>query len=749
MFKFIADRSIGFKIGLLPVLPLILIIVTNSVALNRDYQLFKSSDFTQDVLAYTPAITDLVHELQIERGLSVGFIESNGLVFGDEIIASRAASDAVLARFLTTIPALTGSEFSQLRSHIHEVINQLPTVRDEIDGKTLRSGQAERFFTLIISDLLAMVKSVVLLVEEADTLRAFEAFLAVLEAKEHAGLERAAGSAGFAAGKFDLETYERFSRLNAIQTSYLETFRLNAHPRDIVFLDQRLTGSVTDEVEVLRQQAYSSPFGADISQVSARQWFEASTNRIEALKDVEDKMALGLFEFAAGATAELKSAFMTRLVLSIGVIALTVLISILVYMSVVPPIHRVVRAMNIDPLDDRPEGADANEGALDDVLQKDEIGQLARSLNEFKTRLRVSQQAEQVHIVRERALITEVKLLSDLNEWLQSSTSLDELFEMTSKFMQRMLPNCKGSVYVYSNSRDVLDGVCTWNDASLHAHIKPDDCWSLRRGRSYTYQSGEIKFSCEHTKPHNDETYTCLPILAHGETVGLIHLTPCEGVSEEDFLANFKLAQAAAEQISLAIANGKMRDQLRQQSIQDPLTGLFNRRHFIDMLRHQVERSSRTGEVFCLASVDVDHFKKFNDNHGHDAGDMVLRAVGSTLERMCVGQELPCRIGGEEFMVLMPGSTAEAAEAQANALRKSINEITVNYGGKTLPKISISVGIAVYPVHGNIPQELMNVADEALYASKGKGRDCVTIAGHQKSPEVVDFEAVRAEMEEL
>lgn len=360
--------------------------------------------------------------------------------------------------------------------------------------------------------------------------------------------------------------------------------------------------------------------------------------------------------------------------------------------------------------------------------RKDEIGDIGRAFNVFKEQMLALQAQEKHENLRQQALNREIKLLSELNEWLQSSNSLDELFKMVSRFMGMLLPDCSGALYVYSNSRDVLDGACSWNGARLDAHIRPDTCWGLRRGRTYVYGDSVVSFACDHVEAHDEASYICVPILAHGETVGLMHLTPAENVRSAVFLKQRKLAQMAAEQISLAIANTRMRDELHSQSIRDPLTGLYNRRHFTDTLRKNINSSSHDGHPVSLVSIDVDHFKKFNDNHGHDAGDMVLRAVGTVLQEACDGEQLPCRLGGEEFMALLPRTSQDAAVKIAEKLRRAVEAISVRYGEKTLPHITISLGVATYPKHGSMPVELMKSADDALYASKAGGRNRVTIA---------------------
>ncbi|NOD48318.1 diguanylate cyclase [Ruegeria sp. HKCCD5849] len=329
-------------------------------------------------------------------------------------------------------------------------------------------------------------------------------------------------------------------------------------------------------------------------------------------------------------------------------------------------------------------------------------------------------------------LAREVRLLGELNEWLQSSRSLDELFDMVSRFMTHILPEAEGSVYVYSNSRDVLDGCASWNGGTHKSHIHPEGCWGLRRGRTYEFGASEIDFVCEHAEPHDGRPYFCFPILAHGETVGLLHLRALAG-RDACFHKSRKLAQLCAEQISMAIANVRMRDQLHDQSVRDPLTGLFNRRHLTETLRKSISRSQKTGAALSLIAVDVDHFKKFNDTHGHDAGDMVLRAVGAALEQGCDRDEVACRIGGEEFMLILPDNTPEDAVTRAEQLRQAVEAVTVRYGEKALPRITISVGVAHYPKHGTMPQDLMRAADDALYAANDKGRNQVEVASETQN----------------
>ncbi|HEX4617899.1 MAG TPA: diguanylate cyclase [Stellaceae bacterium] len=355
----------------------------------------------------------------------------------------------------------------------------------------------------------------------------------------------------------------------------------------------------------------------------------------------------------------------------------------------------------------------------------DELAEMARAVEVFHTTL-----------VERQKHNRETRLLSDLNEWLQSCNSLGELYQMVAEFLGRLLPGCAGRLYIYANSRDVLESAKAWNGGKMMPAMHPDDCWGLRRGRPYTFGENEIDFRCSHIDPSVQTEYCCIPILAHGETIGLLNLEfQCDSGSDgekpnkEANAEQRRLGLVCAEQISLAIANVKLRDQLRDQSIRDVLTGLFNRRYMLETCRREFSRAARASQSISILSIDVDHFKKYNDNHGHDAGDMVLRAVGNCLENLFRNEDIPCRFGGEEFVVILPGADADAALRRAEQLRSKVEDIVVRYLEKNLPRITVSVGVAVFPEAGDNPQAVLKAADEALYRAKEKGRNRVELSG--------------------
>lgn len=333
---------------------------------------------------------------------------------------------------------------------------------------------------------------------------------------------------------------------------------------------------------------------------------------------------------------------------------------------------------------------------------------------------------EVLHEVRARQ--REGTLLAHLDEWLQSCKSLTELYDIVTTFMRKVLPGTRGQLFIYSNSRDVLEVACTWNCESSQDNVAPDSCWALRRGRSYTYDPDELCFTCDHvTDAHDNDRiaglYLCVPIVAHGDTVGLLHLEFDADCPNPEIIDAPAFTTRCGEHISMAIANVKLRDELQDQSTRDPLTGLFNRRYFMNALGRELSQTAAKQGNFALMSVDADRFKIFNDEHGHDAGDVVLEAIAEKMLALDAEGAVVCRIGGEEFSILLPACDRTKANSVAEELCQSIAEMRVKYIGGPLPKVTVSAGIAVYLTHGTQAKELIKAADLALYAAKAAGRD--------------------------
>jgi diguanylate cyclase (GGDEF)-like protein len=186
-------------------------------------------------------------------------------------------------------------------------------------------------------------------------------------------------------------------------------------------------------------------------------------------------------------------------------------------------------------------------------------------------------------------------------------------------------------------------------------------------------------------------------------------------------------ANAVAERVSLALANLKLRELLRNQSIRDPLTGLYNRRYLEESLNRELHRANRTGRNVSLVMLDLDHFKHFNDTFGHQVGDILLKEIAGVIKNRVRAGDLACRYGGEEFSLILAEVGTEGAHKCVEGVREAIKHLSLHNRGQTLGTVTVSAGIAAYPTHGDTSEDLIHAADEALYQAKKAGRDCIFV----------------------
>jgi diguanylate cyclase (GGDEF)-like protein len=324
--------------------------------------------------------------------------------------------------------------------------------------------------------------------------------------------------------------------------------------------------------------------------------------------------------------------------------------------------------------------------------------------------------------------------LSLMTSLLHACFALEEASTIISHFARQLFPNQAGTLYVFRSSRNLLELSMTWGEnEDKETMFAPDQCWGLRQGQMYTALDSQRSIRCGHV--HHDRPYACLPLMAHGEVLALVHVTPNPGAMSDREIpnTNYALLRVFIEPIALALSNLKLRDTLRQQSIRDPLTGLFNRRYLEEMLAIEIQRAKRNDSPFSVIMLDLDHFKLFNDTHGHEAGDAVLQIFGSFLQRHIRGGDIACRYGGEEFTLILPGTALEVGQQRAEQLCKEIRELNIDFKKQILGPLTLSVGVASFPNHGDRGEMVLQSADRALYQAKSDGRDRVVVALSDKS----------------
>lgn len=324
----------------------------------------------------------------------------------------------------------------------------------------------------------------------------------------------------------------------------------------------------------------------------------------------------------------------------------------------------------------------------------------------------------------------EITLRNELSDLLHSCIDMDEAGAVIAHFLPLLFPGASGAAYLHRANSDTLSALVRWGGAETAAALKLTDCWALRRGKLHVMtDAGEAPW-CNHVTAPIAGFALCVPFGTHGEAFGLLHLAcPCACVVGSATTAEEGLlAEALAAQIGMALANLRLRTTLHEQSIRDALTGLFNRRYLEESLDRELARAVRERRGLAVLMLDVDHFKRFNDDYGHEAGDAVLRALGRVLSDNARAGDLPCRFGGEEFTVVLPGATLESAREWGERLMARVRLQEARTGGQPLPGITVSLGLALYPEHGNDRETLLQAADLALYDAKHAGRDRLAIS---------------------
>jgi diguanylate cyclase (GGDEF)-like protein/PAS domain S-box-containing protein len=351
-------------------------------------------------------------------------------------------------------------------------------------------------------------------------------------------------------------------------------------------------------------------------------------------------------------------------------------------------------------------------------------------------------------LVKELELRTkQMTSLNEMGSLLVCSGTVKEACAVVADSLQRLFPDApSGALYLFRSSRDLIEAAVRWGKKDVLAPtFPPDACWSLRRGQPHWTGHPGSGIACQHLTQSSTSECLCVPMVAQGNTVGVLHLEfesaaelPRDSGRESFRESRQQLAVSAASQIALSLASLQLRETLREQAVRDPLTLLFNRRFLEESLEREIQLAARKKQSIAVLFLDLDHFKRFNDTFGHDAGDMVLQSLADLFRNFFRATDICCRYGGEEFAVILPESSSHNAAIRADALRSEVKRLQLQYRKQTIGQLTLSVGVAAYPEHGSTSVELLKIADQCLYESKSRGRDVVTVASPQNARLPVD-----------
>ena len=332
----------------------------------------------------------------------------------------------------------------------------------------------------------------------------------------------------------------------------------------------------------------------------------------------------------------------------------------------------------------------------------------------------------------------QVQGLSELSRFLQSCSDLEEAAGLLKQHLPPLMRAASGSLYLAGAEQDPLRQAFTWGDKKFVEFFELNQCWAARLRQPFVQPFETGSASCAHLQSdyasaHNNNNIACLPLMAYGELLGIVVLEADVAGDPRESLEIEGSRRFALEQVGLSIGNLKLRESLRHAATRDVLTGLYNRRFFDESSQREIMRAVRQqakGDYAGLAlmMIDIDHFKLFNDQHGHEVGDQVLREVAQVLQRQTRGSDVAARFGGEEFTLVLADITDQHAFERAQRVRQEVEQLVLHCSGKDIGKVTISIGLAHFPMHGSTVEALLLAADRALYEAKSAGRNQVVVA---------------------
>ncbi len=317
----------------------------------------------------------------------------------------------------------------------------------------------------------------------------------------------------------------------------------------------------------------------------------------------------------------------------------------------------------------------------------------------------------------------EATLLNEMGDILQSCLRSDEVYNVAVEYSQQLFPQLSGRLYILNQSKEMTEAVASWGENIFSEVVfTPEACWGLRRGRVHLVSEPLSGMRCRHLSEDESFTYLCAPLIAQGEVLGMLYL---QGDGKPLQKQDKPAAIMIAERVALALSNLNLRESLHAQSVRDPLTGLFNRRYMNETMERELHRAARHHLSVGIIMIDIDRFKPFNDTYGHDAGDAILQALGRYIQYSIRGDDVACRYGGDEFMLILPQASLQDTMKRAKSLCEGLRQLFINHGGLRLGGITVSMGVAAFPDHGETMEILLRAADRALYRAKEQGRDQV------------------------
>ena len=366
---------------------------------------------------------------------------------------------------------------------------------------------------------------------------------------------------------------------------------------------------------------------------------------------------------------------------------------------------------------------------LEDLVNERTI-ELQTTNEHLQQEIMKRRQAEQTLLEHNR----ELALFNSFTELLQKCTTEPETYPVLTGISRDLLPQKSGYLCLCDPSGTKLNIVDYWGSPPQAMSFHPDDCrvfYQLSQNGQQTQRDGVW---CLAQSIFPNDRHLCLPIRASDDILGMLclhvsqeTLCPLEETNEPGLCSMHAILTRIIEQYALFLINLRLRETLHLEAIHDPLTGLYNRRYMEEALDREASRANRHHAVVGLIMLDIDHFKTLNDTYGHDAGDIILRELGEVLRHSIRREDVACRYGGEEFLLILPDTSLKNTQKRADELCAKVRTLRFRHYEKSL-SITVSIGVAALSKHTTDIKQALNAADKALYQAKAAGRNQVKAA---------------------
>jgi diguanylate cyclase (GGDEF)-like protein/PAS domain S-box-containing protein len=331
----------------------------------------------------------------------------------------------------------------------------------------------------------------------------------------------------------------------------------------------------------------------------------------------------------------------------------------------------------------------------------------------------------------------ELNLLNHMGNLLQACKTEEDAYSVMVSVCKLLFPDDSGYLGIMNAARTELHIVVSWGEPVPDTDLfSVNDCWAFRLDTTHYIEHPDTGLLCSHLDEFPEHGYLCAPISAADNALGIFHLRfgqfdASYSADEQKRIKEAKrmMVNRVVRHYALFIVNLRLRETLKREAIHDPLTGLYNRRHMEASLEREAHRAERLHTSVGLIMIDIDHFKRFNDTYGHEVGDLVLEEVGKLLKANIRGEDIACRYGGEEFLLILPDTLPESLKERADGIRTKIKALRIAYQDEELA-ITISAGVSLLPHHGPGLDAALKAADASLYQAKADGRDRVVLASY-------------------